>query len=514
MEPEPVTAGFTQRTRREAPSRKWATLLMAAGVLTGSVTIAAEGEPFDLPGEAEVSCAAEGDGLRCHYRLLPPGQSVTAVAATLDGEAMEVDDITAYPGKDARSTILILMDTGTAGQRSQFEGRKRQIESMLQEAAPHQRFGLAAMDTELRLLELPIRDAENIIRALGRLEPSDQPTELYRTTLIAVRLLAKQPTDRKGIIIVSDGQADDTAYFPRDVIMAARAGDVVINSIGFAATPHDSTHLQSLRRLSDETGGDFVAADASGILPAPFLEAPFRAVDNGGTFRIRNPEDKRRAGTLNIRIETPERTYSHSAQVAVGARPAPVSAPESAPARRPPPRFEPETGPSLLDLALLGGFLALFGIVAYVLVRKIRAVPDNEATAKSKAPALEPGEPPLQGMLEYTLEPERTPILLSGVTFRLGRNADNDIRLQDNSVSRHHAQIHRGPDGAYVVSDLNSLNGVFVNGRQVQSSQLKEGDKLEIGDVALRFRVAPAGADGAPDGEDLTATRAGRSPFP
>lgn len=483
-------------------------------MLMGSAAVVAEPTAFDLPGEAEVSCAAEDGGLRCRYRLSPPGQSVTTIRATLDDEVLEVDDITPYPGEDARSTILILVDTGTTEQRSQFADKKRQIESMLEKAAPHQRFGLAVIDTDLRLLELPVHDAEDIIGALPRLEPSDQPTELYRTTLIAVRLLAKQPTDRKGVIIVSDGQADDTAYFARDVIEAARTGDVVVNSIGFAATPHESTHLQSLRRLSDETGGDFVAADDEGALPASFLEAPFRAVDNGGTFHIRNPDGTRRSGTLDIQIDTPAGTHAHSAQVTLGTPPAPVSAPQSPPQRPAAPRLEPEGGASLLDLALLGGFLALFGIVAYVLVRKIRSAPDNEVTKKSKAPPFESGETPHHGVLEHVLEPGRSPIPLWGVTFRLGRNADNDIRLEDNSVSRHHAQIHRGPDGAYVVSDLNSLNGVFVNGRQVQSSQLKEGDKLEIGDVALMFRLDSPGAGEASDGEDLSATQKGWSPYP
>lgn len=485
---------------------------MAMGILTAGPAAAGEGEAFDLPGQAEVSCAAGDSGLRCHYRLLPPGQSVTAVSATLEGETMKVDDLVPYPGKDARSTILILVDTGTTAEPSQFEGRKRQIEAMLENAAPHQRFGLAVIDNELRLLELPVQDAEGIIRTLPRLELSDKPTELYRTTLIAVRLLAKQPVDRKGVIILSDGQAEDTAYFPRDVIEAARAGNVVINSIGFAATNRQLPHLQSLRRLSDETGGDFVAADASGALPARFLDAPFRAVDHGGTFHIRNPGEKRRSGTLNIRIETAERNYVHSAPVVLGARPTPVSTPESTPPRRPPPRLEPEAGPSLLDLALLGGLLVLFGIVAYVLVRKIRSGPDNEVTAKSKAPPLESGEPAGHAMLEYALESGRAPIPLRGVTFRLGRNADNDIRLEDNSVSRHHAQIHRGPDGAYVVSDLNSLNGVFVNGRQVQSSHLKHGDRLEIGDVALSFRLVSPAAGGVGDNEDLSTTQELRSP--
>jgi pSer/pThr/pTyr-binding forkhead associated (FHA) protein len=66
----------------------------------------------------------------------------------------------------------------------------------------------------------------------------------------------------------------------------------------------------------------------------------------------------------------------------------------------------------------------------------------------------------------------------------IGRTDENDVTLADVSVSRHHARIKRQDDGAYVVTDLNSSNGSWVNGRRVaQSARLWHGERLQFGSV-------------------------------
>jgi pSer/pThr/pTyr-binding forkhead associated (FHA) protein len=47
---------------------------------------------------------------------------------------------------------------------------------------------------------------------------------------------------------------------------------------------------------------------------------------------------------------------------------------------------------------------------------------------------------------------------------------DNDLVVDDTSVSRHHAEIRRRRDGSFEVLDLNSMNGVFVNGKKIRES--------------------------------------------
>lgn len=72
---------------------------------------------------------------------------------------------------------------------------------------------------------------------------------------------------------------------------------------------------------------------------------------------------------------------------------------------------------------------------------------------------------------------------------RMGRSEDLAIPINHRSVSREHAQVTR--DGSrYVVSDLGSANGMFVNGRKVKEHALNSGDVIELGQVALRF-VSP-----------------------
>ncbi|HEY1324797.1 MAG TPA: ATP-binding cassette domain-containing protein, partial [Streptosporangiaceae bacterium] len=70
--------------------------------------------------------------------------------------------------------------------------------------------------------------------------------------------------------------------------------------------------------------------------------------------------------------------------------------------------------------------------------------------------------------------------------LRIGRAPDNDIVVSDLSVSRHHAELRRTPSG-YQIADLDSHNGTFVNGQQVGSAPLTEGDIVGIGPSTFRL---------------------------
>jgi len=68
----------------------------------------------------------------------------------------------------------------------------------------------------------------------------------------------------------------------------------------------------------------------------------------------------------------------------------------------------------------------------------------------------------------------------------IGRHPDSTIYLDDVTVSRRHAQMHH-VDGAYVVRDLGSLNGTYVNQERVDERQLQHGDELQIGKFRMVF---------------------------
>jgi FHA domain/Zinc-ribbon containing domain len=80
---------------------------------------------------------------------------------------------------------------------------------------------------------------------------------------------------------------------------------------------------------------------------------------------------------------------------------------------------------------------------------------------------------------------------------RIGRSAAAEIQLDDPTVSRRHAVIVRTPDAELRVLDDRSLNGVFVNGEQVEWGSLTDGDELAVGRYRLHVidtTASPAGA--------------------
>ena len=70
----------------------------------------------------------------------------------------------------------------------------------------------------------------------------------------------------------------------------------------------------------------------------------------------------------------------------------------------------------------------------------------------------------------------------------IGRDASNDVQLDNMAVSREHARIIRGPN-YYLIEDLNSTNGTFVNGKKINKKYLKETDEISIGKHTLQIAL-------------------------
>ncbi len=80
---------------------------------------------------------------------------------------------------------------------------------------------------------------------------------------------------------------------------------------------------------------------------------------------------------------------------------------------------------------------------------------------------------------------------LAGDSKTIGREPANDIVVENLLVSGYHARID--PAGReYVLTDLQSKNGTFVNGERITSTKLKDGDQILIGKHTLVFALDPA----------------------
>jgi predicted nucleic acid-binding Zn-ribbon protein len=75
-----------------------------------------------------------------------------------------------------------------------------------------------------------------------------------------------------------------------------------------------------------------------------------------------------------------------------------------------------------------------------------------------------------------------------GRRTRIGRGNDNELVLDTKHVSRYHAVLLAGPANT-TIEDLNSTNGVFVNGKRITRQVLKAGDRVTVGRTHYRYTV-------------------------
>lgn len=76
--------------------------------------------------------------------------------------------------------------------------------------------------------------------------------------------------------------------------------------------------------------------------------------------------------------------------------------------------------------------------------------------------------------------------LLDAAELRIGRDESCDICIQDIEASRKHCRISRQGD-RYLITDLNSSNGTFVNGKRIENLPLASGDQIRIGSTEITF---------------------------
>jgi predicted component of type VI protein secretion system len=86
-----------------------------------------------------------------------------------------------------------------------------------------------------------------------------------------------------------------------------------------------------------------------------------------------------------------------------------------------------------------------------------------------------------------TLDDRR--FVLAGPTAVIGRSKEADCVIDDPNLSRKHAELIRGDDGDWSVTDLGSTNGIKVNDRRVPSARLTPGDEVTLGTLVFTFDI-------------------------
>lgn len=108
------------------------------------------------------------------------------------------------------------------------------------------------------------------------------------------------------------------------------------------------------------------------------------------------------------------------------------------------------------------------------------------------------GAPPIPDVMisaRVTLRDHSNDVLLTfkpgGKRVNVGRVGDNELSLNDSSVSKVHAALMMNSEGTLLVADTGSTNGTYINGRRIsygEARTIETGDVVSFGDVEVRFR--------------------------
>ena len=401
---------------------------------------------------------------------------------------------TPYDPKERTLSVMFLMQVLEPHRRATAQQMMDAVIKIADARDGKRRYAAFAVANDLEPLAPFSASKADFDKGVRSLKLQTLPTQLYQATLDAIARLSKEPGDRKAIILVGDGNSDDTGYTHERVVAAAKASNITLHALGFVEVATDLPKFQILRRLAEDTGGfqrEFkLARDGRHNLTPKFTS---EVLENGGALKIVLNEPP---GPLNLRINAElQGGKTEGADYAV-----------TIPAPPPPPEREPtqksiETVPQSMEERItawvrenriisyvigIGFSLAAMGFLLFAFGRK--PIPPEPAPSNTTG---KPDRSVLYGWLEM-LDGNGTRHELRLTNIRIGRHRDNDVCLQNDSISRRHALMHYNADtGKFVITDLGGNNGVVVNKMRKKTHELENDDLIELGEVRLRFRANP-----------------------
>jgi hypothetical protein len=304
-------------------------------------------------------------------------------------------------------------------------------------------------------------DTAAVQQAVQELQRGGRYTALYDALHDASRYLQEAPLSRKAIVLVTDGLDENSAVQIEDGLKIAVEGKVPVYCVGVGKIQETV-----LRRIAKLTSGEYwpMTATQPALLAQRIAELPLQA--------------------------PPARAAAAPAALASTALAAP-------PADR------------TWLYVIVGALVVASAFAAAYVVRMRQAAPadspddstGDEEESADRTIVMRNSE---VGEVERTLMLKLRPSLTitrgvgQGQVFNLGaetalsigRAPTNDIPITDSAVSGEHCRI-RPENGVYVLHDLKSTNGTFVNEKRVERHRLSEGDVIRVGETHLQFGMGP-----------------------
>lgn len=480
---------------------------------------------------------------------LEKGAVLGDIVATVNGRGLDTPVIESYPGRGQLTAVIALLDLGDPRRAEQIERFKRAMIVLAAHTQIHDQLAFAVYGLEGNLLAPTQGGPDEFENLLLAMPPLDEGSNLSGALIHAIRDLERLPVSRRAIYVLTDGHNDGSVPMPlvRDLAVATGV------TLTFLIAPSErQADLNELAAIATATGGELMRED--GIVD--FLGDPFALLDSGGRA-VFSLEGARRffwdfgsdevkivieyAGKKELVLATaatlragnaaetfaylsrspvahsilgvalfaiggavvflimrrrngapaaaPAEVVTAAAAATAAATATPVSG-EVAPAPPPLPPAEPVAPPQTAAAPALS-------------VAPHEPAPSEPSTTHAEPPTTFVAPPPAS-------EPEPLPVLailhdigngadypIRSVLAHIGRASTNEIILPDQTVSRLHAIVEQGGDGAFSIENRSERNWTLVNHTKISKTPLVEGDLITLGATTLRFsRVIAASRSG------------------
>jgi len=519
---------------KSIPKMKNIALLTLLFIAFPLVRAATAQNSFDLDHVETIENKSPEPTIAFKYRLMKPDQ-ITNTVVTIDGKNIDFHS-TPYADNPLNiSSVLILVDTSSGSSRHPrahtLELNKSTILDLLTQTTPRNLVGLYSFDNDI-YEKSPIGSSFSETRTkLKALKADGVGTRMYRRAMDAVEKIKSIKSNRKAIVLFSDGKDEDTGFNLDDLIKIANENKIIFVTVGCAENVQGLPSLGNLEKLAAKTGGLYVqlpmAEENSDIIiknPENLARNILATIDSGGEV-IMNANEIKPESVVQIKLNTKNgevltRTIDHTKTLIASATPSPTATASATPTPKATPSPTATASPSATPtasptptgfsdkakaiklavfkwlesnpwsvVAAVALILIISGIVISVLKKSKRNRISMEATKVLNIPLNihRSSSSDVYGWLVIQ-DSQSSQQAIKKTANTIGRRADNDIVFANDSVSGHHAEIHMGRDGAFTITDLNSGNGTIVNGKRITQSSLSDGDLIEIGEVRFTFK--------------------------
>jgi hypothetical protein len=399
-------------------------------------------------------------------------------------------------------TVVFALDTSGSIGKDEMHRARALCHELLRRLPPGSEAALFTFDDRERLLLPWTTGADDLRRVLEIVAPTGRFTALHDALYEASRTLRDAPGTRKALVLITDGKDEGSTVTLEDGLRVAQDTGFPVWTVGVGKVQEKV--LRRIAKLTDgaylplaATSGDALAATLLGALPAATESTDGASAESSKTASDASGAPPPAPGE--------RRSTRRAMWVAVGAGLALTAGFGVVVLRRRSHHRCARCGDDLTGPHSTCTFCAVAASRSGAPASIAPTMAMREAPSGVAAPLSASALARLNATEEYlekTVTLRERPVLVitdgpgSGRVFSLsqesttclGRAKLNDICLEDISVSSEHCRI-RPEDGGFIVHDLKSTNGTYVNEKKVSHHALCAGDTLKVGETSLQYRL-------------------------